>query len=220
MLIMTRQIHLKVQISVVFCIAGCNSKLDVSNLFQVITEPTRITEHGATVLDLIIANCPGYFVHTGTLITNCDHSLIFAKLSISFIKQKCYKRFVWDFNSVNESELCNALVAANLDECISQYNDTNSLYENWFACFYNIIESHIRHNTVTIRSRDKPWMNNSIRRAIRKRNRLLKIHAKKTTRVSWEGYRLQRNLTTTFIRSSKFKYFSKLNERLQDTSIS
>ena len=82
---------------------GCN------NLSQVINEPTRITQHGATVPDLIITNCPGYFVHTGTLSppTNCEHSLIFAKMSISLTKQKCFKRLVWNFNTVNEFELYN-----------------------------------------------------------------------------------------------------------------
>jgi hypothetical protein len=33
-----------------------------NNLFQVINEPTRITSEGATRLDLIITNSPGYFV--------------------------------------------------------------------------------------------------------------------------------------------------------------
>ena len=95
--------------------------MECNNLFQVITEPTRITEHGATVLDLIITNCPGYFVRTGTLSppSNCDHCFIFAKLSISFIKQKCYKRSVWDFSDVSETELCNALAIANLDGLFS-----------------------------------------------------------------------------------------------------
>ena len=119
---------------------------------KVITEPTRITEYGATVLHLIITNCPGYFVHTGTLSppSNCDHSLIFEKLSPSFIKQKCYKRFVWDFSNINESELCNALMAANLDVLLLDYNEINLIYEYWFACFYKVIESHICHKIVTI----------------------------------------------------------------------
>ena len=194
--------------------------MECNNLFQVITEPTRITQHGATILDLI-TNCPGYFVHTGILSppSNCDHSVIFAKMSITFIKQKSYKRFVWDFNNVNESEFCNALVTANLD-VFTSHNDIKSIYENWFTGLYNVIESHICHKFVTIRPPDKSWMNNSIRRAIRRRNRLFKIHVKKRTGTSWDRYRPQRNLTTSLIRSNKKKYFSNLNERLQDSSTS
>jgi hypothetical protein len=38
--------------------------------------------------------------------------------------------------------------------------------------------------------------------------------------TSWDRYRQQRNLTTSLIRSNKKKYFSNLNERLQDSSTS
>ena len=96
--------------------------------------------------------------------------------------------------------------AANLDVLSLDYNDINLIYENWFAC--------------TIRPRDKPWMNNCIRQAIRKRNRLLKIYTEKRTRVSWERYKQHRNATTTLIHSNKMNYFLKLNDRLQDSSIS
>ena len=36
--------------------------MECNNLFQIINEPTRVMQNGATILDLIITNCPGYFV--------------------------------------------------------------------------------------------------------------------------------------------------------------
>ena len=79
--------------------------LECNNLCQVINEPTRITQHTATRLDLIITNGPGYFVNSGTLSppANCDHSLIFADLNIALSKPKCYKRFIWMFNRLSEA---------------------------------------------------------------------------------------------------------------------
>jgi 5-methylcytosine-specific restriction endonuclease McrBC regulatory subunit McrC len=51
--------------------------MECNNLSQVINEPTRITSIGATLLDLIITNCPGYFGNSGTLSPpeNCDTDL-------------------------------------------------------------------------------------------------------------------------------------------------
>ena len=74
-----------------------------NNLFQVINEPTRITQNGATIFDLIITNCPRYVVGSGTLSppTNCDHSLIFVKMNMSFSKQKCHKRLIKAYNGFN-----------------------------------------------------------------------------------------------------------------------
>ena len=122
--------------------------MECNNLFQVINEPTRITQHGATLLDIIITNCPGCFVYSGTqsLPANCDHSLIFAKISITLSKQKCYKRLIWDFNNVNAIELCDALASADLDSQLSNSNDINTIYQNWYARFRKVIETHIPIN--------------------------------------------------------------------------
>ena len=61
--------------------------LECNNLCQVINEPTHITQHTATRLDLIITNGPGNFVNSGSPPANCDHSLIFADLNIAKVCQ-------------------------------------------------------------------------------------------------------------------------------------
>ena len=64
------------------------------------------------------------------------------------------------------------MASADLDRQLSNSCDINTIYH-----LHVFVRSfrHIRHKTVLIRPRDKPWMNTSVRRAIRKRNRLLKI---------------------------------------------
>ena len=58
-----------------------HSFLEGNNLTQLITEPTRVTSNNASILDLVITNCPNFFRETGTLSppSNCDHSVVFAK---------------------------------------------------------------------------------------------------------------------------------------------
>ena len=125
------------------------------------------------------------------------------------------RNVIRNFNNVNESELHNSLLEMDLESQID-CEDINIVYKNWFDCFRGIVESYISHKTVTIRPRDKPWMNTTVRRAIRKRNRLLKIHCRVKSLVSWEKYRQQRNYTTALIRYNKQKYYEKLNSKLQD----
>ena len=83
-------------------------------MFQVINEPTRITQNGGTILDLIITNCVAYFVYSGTSSppAKCDHSLIFAKMNIQLPKEKCYERLVWNFNNANETDLLHDFLTA------------------------------------------------------------------------------------------------------------
>ena len=193
----------------------------VNSLYQVINEPTRITQYSESLLDLIITNCPGYFVNCGTLSppANCDYSLIFARLNISVSKPKCYNRRIWQFNDVNEAELCNELAHFDWDaEVFSNLYDINAIYCCWFKHFHDIVKTKIPSRIVMIRPRDKPWMDSSVRLAMRKRDRLLKLYCKYKTRPSWEKYRQQRNLTTTLIRKNKAKYFYKVNAKLQDVT--
>ena len=196
--------------------------IECNNLFQVISEPTRLTPTGATLLDLVITNYPGFFVNSGTLSppSNCDHSIVFANLSVSILKQKCYTRIVWDYKNVNTDLLNAALSNYDWDGCINDCHDVNIVYKNWFSSFLRIVKEHIPCKTVVIRPKDKPWMNSGVRKAIRKRNRLLKIHTIRNSSSSWEKYRSQRNFTTALIRSSKRQYYSNLNIMLQDADTS
>ena len=54
--------------------------------------------------------------------------------------------------------------------------DIDIVYNTWFAHFRTIIEKHIPLKIVTLRPRDKPWMNGEVRRATRNRNHRLRIH--------------------------------------------
>ena len=97
--------------------------------------------------------------------------------------------------------------------------DINTVYANWLAHFCAIIEKYIPLKIVIIRSRDKPWMNGDVRRAIRKRNRLLRIHNNRSNDHSWKNYRKERNLTTKLIRSAKQRFYHKINKDLSSPSI-
>ena len=62
---------------------------DIYGLRQLISEPTRITDKSATLIDLIFTNCPERVVCSGVAhISISDHSLVyvFRKLSINFRK--------------------------------------------------------------------------------------------------------------------------------------
>ena len=69
-----------------------------------------------------------------------------------------------------------------------------------------------------IRPRDKPWMDSSVRLAIRKQDHLMTLYCKYKKQASVEKYLQQRNLTMTLIRKNKAKYFHKVNAKLQDVT--
>ena len=152
-----------------------------NNLFQLIEEPTRISLHGETILDLIVTDSPGFFISSGTLSppANCDHNIVFANLHILIRKTKTYKRFVRNFNNVDVAGLNAALSAVNWDSAFNDHNETiDCIHHELINLFKSVVDEFIPAKHVTIRPKDKPWMNSCIRRAIRKRDRLLRLHSK------------------------------------------
>ena len=130
--------------------------LERNNLFQLISEPTCVTNRSASILDFIITNAPGYFVSTGTDSppSNCDHCFIFGKLSISLVKPKAFKRFIWNFQTVNVNDLNADFSQANWQDSLCDINNIDLSYDRWFSLFKHIIEKHIPNKLVTIRPRD------------------------------------------------------------------
>lgn len=90
------------------------------------------------------------------------------------------------------------------------------LYDKWISLFLSIIDSFIPSRMVTIRPRDKPWMNGVIRRAMNKRNRLLNNFSKNKSLFNWEKYRVQRNFVVSLIRKAKLDCDHKINEILSN----
>ena len=85
--------------------------------------------------------------------------------------------------------------------------------------FNETCDKHIPTKTVIIRPDDKPFMNSSIRKAIRKRNRI-HYRAKSTNNPDhWSQYRHLRNDVIRLVREAKTEYRNKLTSQLMDKSI-
>ena len=180
-----------------------------------------MTSHSATLLDLIITNYPGYFVFSDVLSppSGCDHSFVYARINVSPEKQKCYKRRIWDFSKIDYTVLHTNLLNINYEDNCMNTDNIDDLYCKWYETFREALEFSIPNRIVTMRPRDKPWMSSDIRKAIRKRKRLLKYFCRHKSPRAWENYRVQRNLTTFLIRTAKTKYYTNLSDKLQDPEI-
>ncbi len=108
------------------------SWMEYNNLYQVIKDPTRVTSHSATLLDLMITNYPGYFVFSDVLSppSGCDHSFVYARINVFLDKQKCYKRQIWDFKTIDYTVLRQNLLNIDYDNIVTKY-----IYYKWHKEF-------------------------------------------------------------------------------------
>lgn len=197
--------------------------LECNNLSQLIEEPTRITLSGETLLDLIITDSPGYCLSSGTLSppANCDHNIVYAKFNIDLSKPKAFRRSIRLYKNLNTRALIESLANAHWDIVFGNSpSDIDVVYDNWFKLFKNVVDLYIPCKQVTIRPKDKPWMNSLIRRNIRKRDRFLKKFSLTKNSVLWERYRRQRNFVVTIIKRAKKDYNDKINRSLANPATS
>jgi hypothetical protein len=107
------------------------------------------------------------------------------------IRFKCqsYKREVWNFSNVDVSALNKEILETDWNPLLNNVYDIDHVYDVWISQFRDIVKKYIPLKLVTIRPTDKPWISGEVRRAIRKRDRLLRIHNARQTAHSWESYR-------------------------------
>ena len=204
------------------------------NLFQLIEEPTRISEYTSNLLDLIITDSPGLVLDSGVLtpISNSDHSVIFCSLSLTHFKDKSFKRPIWDFNKANFQDLNIALSSAPWDTAHEVYDSLDDIVSYWSDLFLSTAKDFIPYREVTIRPQDKPWITTEIKKRIRKRNRAWKrfkrysntprpysfdMHLK--IEKFYRFYKKSRNMVVNKIRQSMRSYFLKLNHKLDEKDL-
>ena len=174
---------------------------------QLVTFPTR----GDKSLDLIFTNCPG-------LANNCyspdklsDHAAVACTLNVSVPFKRKPRRKVYLFNKGDYTSLRNDL--HKFQEAFFQSVTEDSPIEDDWNLLKTVLEHSVDHSipTKTVSGRDKlPWLSASLRRTIRRKNR---IHAKYKRTGSGRLYTLWRKLrkrVTVSLRSEKSKYVNKI----------
>ena len=119
----------------------------------------------------------------------------------------CHKRNIWLNEKGNYDDLRRDLQPVQWDTLIIE-NDVNQSVTNVTRTILQIAMSNVPSKTITIRTKDCPWITNDIKRTIRK------------SVLDWERFHHIRNECTSKIRNAKITYFDKPSEKLQDDSMS
>ena len=140
-----------------------------------ILQPTRITDHTATLIDNIFYNALEHFTLSGNIIFDVtDHSanfLIINKFSCLTSNVKIYKR---DFSKFNETDLLNEVQAVDWQEVLGSHGFEPSLmFDSFYEKVSSIIDKHIPIKELSKKERQihsKPWITSGIRKSIHKKN--------------------------------------------------
>ena len=190
---------------------------DLSHSFhlqQMVTEPTHIHNHGASIIDLVFTS-NSLLIRSCTVIpplSNSDHNGLLTRLLWrSSSSHNCPNhskgRTVWLYRHADWAKAGDLIEDVDWESLLDDNIDIS--WSNWHNKFISIMEECIPKKRLPNR-KNLPWLNRKLVTSMKKRN-LLYRRAKRTGDFS--KYRAARNKVTRDMRKAKSTFFKKLNPK-------
>ena len=194
---------------------GTNDFLNtlVSSYFQPqILQPTRITDHSATLIDNIFFNSLEHFTISGNLIYDLtDHLpnfLIVSKLSSLQENIKIFRR---DYSKLDEQALINDIQSIDWSLLFNCNSDPSCMFDTFYSKISEIIDIHIPLKQLSKKEsklKTKPWITSAIRTSIKIKNNLYKKFLKTKSSYYQTKFKVYRNKLNHLIKISKRIYYN------------
>ena len=191
-------------------------------LTQLVTKPTCFSSTGenSNVLDLIstTCNCPEKIAEVTVTSPVSDHCCVLSEILLA--PPRCSKRVmhVPDYENADLEELFKTLSNTPLLDAV-RAQDVNTAWNDWSLLVTKAVEHHIPKRTITIRPqnkrKNKPWMNSSLHKLSREKNRLFRSAKNPQSPVTWEQYKSARNRFNSQLRQTQNQYFARLDNELR-----
>ena len=173
------------------------------NLIQLIDQPTRITQTTANLRDLILTSNTNIVKDSGVLppFSQIDHFPTFVTLDLTITSPKTTYKRIWNYANMDTDKLSQLLIHTDWDSILDQ--DVDKAATDFTQTLLAAAAEAIPIKTIRIRAQDKPWVDATLRREIRKRDRLFRLAQRHKTDYHWDNWRRHRNLTTSLNKKLK-----------------
>ena len=187
---------------------------------QLINEPTNLEPNKSpSCIDLFFTSQPNLVFESGihqSLYNTCHHQIVYAKLSLQIHLPPSYRREVWHYNRAEVTLIKRSIESFNWARAFMNLsvNDRVELFNN---TLFNIFRNFIPNETIKCNHRDPPWMNNEIKSALLRKNRLYKKYISGGKKQEHEiKLRQHTEVVSNLITSTKNSYFANLGEKLNN----
>ena len=187
--------------------------MDVYQLKQIITEPTRITNYSQSLIDVFITNNPHKVNTSGVVrIGISDHYMIYVSTKVSIGKSPpkiVESRSFKNYNKVAfKSDLLNMLNSSFIG--LELELDPNVMWLKWRNVFTSIAEKHAPLTTRKVRSQHTPWLTSEIKKEMNHRDYLKQKATRTNSRYFYQAYKVARNKTNKIIQKAKSEHFKSI----------
>lgn len=187
------------------------NSLTSSFFHPLISGPTRVTNHSATLIDNIFFNSLEHYTISGNLLYDLSDHLpnfvIINKFCSLPPKVKLFKR---DYRNFDEETFKEEFQSIDWSGILTGVN-INELFNSFYSKTSDIVDKHlplIQLNKHETKSLSKPWITSAIRKSIAIKNRYLKKFIKTNNPLFHSKFKLYRNKLNHLIKRSKKLYYN------------
>lgn len=190
-----------------------SSCCDAYGLFQIIDEPTRITQYSSTLIDPIFISNTNIVKNHGTINADIitDHRLVFCDLAIEIFKRKSKMHTYRDFRYFNQQQFDNDLNSIPWHEILY----INNIDEKIYTLTNNILRlfnTHAPIRTARMNKPHSPWLTEGLKRILTEKDKALTKYRQNKTEGNWDNYKSARNYAVAATRREKSAYLKYLEE--------
>ena len=187
-----------------------------NNFLPLITKPTRVTSHTATLIDHIYTNTS--FQQTSAGIANVDISdhlptFCIADIPVNQQKNKLYFR---DFSHFDKELYLRDIQDHDWNAVFEESSNLNEITLNTIQAINTIVDKHVPKKQVSANKRkqlNKPWITGGILKSIKIKQKMYKSHFLSNNANKIEQYKTYSNKLNRIKNHSKKSYYCKHFEK-------
>lgn len=175
-------------------------------------QPTRITNHSATLIDNIFFNSLEHFTISGNIIYDLtDHLsnfLIFNKFASLPWNVKLYKR---DYSTLDRQALSNEIQSIVWQDVFASDSNPTTMFSSFYSKISGVIDRHIPVKQLfrrDLKLKSKPWITPALRKSIHVKNNLYRKFLKTKSIYYQTRFKLYRNKLNHLLKISKKQYYN------------
>lgn len=178
-------------------------------LNQIVKEPTRITDHTQTIIDLVMTDKPTICKNVNIFHNNClsDHALVVVDVNIKKPKLKKHVKYQRALHNINFDKFSEDLKGISWD-CFQTLDSVDKMVETFNLIILKLFDLHAPMYKTTVRDKPRPWITSMLKFMMTLRDNALKKANKHKTDSSKEYYRSLKNLVTATIEREKIAFFN------------
>ena len=196
-----------------------NLLLESYQLYQMINQPTRVTQFTSSLLDICVTSNPEHVILTDVVpLGVSDHNLIYVvrkiNSNVKINSHRCIE--IRNYKHFNCDKFLEELWKQPWD-LIDHESDINLRWSLWKTLFLNVLDKHAPIQSKRIRSkRYISWINKNIKNLIHERDRLKRKAMISKSEIDWNAFKALRNRVNCTIRKDKEIYYKNLIHKSND----